>query len=329
MTTRRHALIAAGAASVGAACMPRYALAQPVEPLRVIGYLSPSATPSMRDEIFVAGLRELGWIEGKNIRIESRRSGNDLARLPALAEELVRLNVDLIVASSTPAVKAARDATRGIPVVSISADPLGNGFIASLGRPGGNITGISMMAPALTGKRLELLREILPKISKVAFLAHGSDPSHVLFIREAQEAGQTLGIRVDAQIVKNESELPQAFAAMKKQGAQALVVQPLFVNVLGLGPRIIELANRQRLPTVSDGDNFTELGGLLLYSPDPAAIYRRMAYYADRVLRGAKPADLPVEQPQTFAVTVNLKTAKELGIKIPQSILIRASKVIE
>ena len=116
---------------------------------------------------------------------------------------------------------------------------------------------------------------------------------------------------------------------MKKQGAQALVIQPLFVNVLGLGPRIIELANRQRLPTVSDGDNFTELGGLLLYSPDPAVIYRRMAYYADRVLRGAKPADLPVEQPQTFAVTVNLKTAKELGIKIPQSILIRASKVIE
>ena len=329
MTTRRHALIAAGAASVGAACMPLSGFAQPVEPLRVIGYLSPSATPSMRDEIFVAGLRELGWIEGKNIRIESRRSGNDLARLPALAEELVRLNVDLIVATSTPAVKAARDATRGIPVVSISADPVGNGFIASLGRPGGNITGISMMMPSLAGKRLELLREILPKISKVAFLAHGADPSHVAFVREAQDAGRTLGIRVDTQIIHGEGELPLAFAAMKKQGAQALGIQPLFVNTLGLGPRIIELANRQRLPAVGDGDKFTEIGGLLLFGPDPAAIYRRMAYYADRVLRGAKPADLPVEQPKTFVVEVNLKTAKELGIKIPQSILLRATKVIE
>ena len=324
MTTRRHTLIA-----VGAACMPLSGFAQPVEPLRVIGYLVPSATPSMRDEIFVAGLRELGWVEGRNIRIESRRSGNDLARLPALAEELVRLNVDLIVATTTPAVKAARDATRSIPVVSISADPVANGFVASLARPGGNITGISMMMPALAGKRLEMLREILPKLSKVAFLAHGSSPSHMLFVREAQEAGRTLGIRVDAQIIHGEGELPLAFAAMKKQGAQALLIQSLFVNTLGLGPRIIELANQQRLPAVGDGDNFADQGGLLLFGPDPAAIYRRMAYYADRVLRGAKPADLPVEQPQTFAVTVNLKTAKELGIKIPQSILLRATKVIE
>lgn len=325
MTARRQVLLAITAAAWG----PLRAHSQPAETIRVIGYLSPGASASMRDTIFVEGLRELGWIEGKNLRIETRRAANDFARLPALADELVRLKVDLIFATSTPAVQAAKNATQTIPVVTISADPVANGFVASLRRPGGNITGISMMAPALTVKRLELLREISPKLATVAFLAHGGDPAHTVFIREAEEAGRALGIRVRAHIVQRGEELPQAFAAMKKQGATGVMIQPLLINTVSLGPQVIALAAQHRLLSVTDGDSFTENGGLLFYGADPRAIYRRMAYYADRVLRGAKPAELPVEQPQTFEVAVNLQTARQLGVKIPQTILLRATKVIE
>lgn len=308
---------------------PFAALAQTAETVRVIGLLSPSAKPSLREQVFVESMRDLGWIEGKNLRIEMRRAGNDLARLPALAAELVRLNVDLIVTNATPAVLAAKNATSTIPIVSISADPVANGLVASLRRPGGNITGISMMASGLAGKRLELLQEISPKLKVVAFLAHGADPSHKIFIQEAVDGGRVLGIRVDAHIVQHEGDLTQAFSAMKQQGAQGLLIQPLFINQLGLAPQIIALAAKHRLPAVSEGDGYAEQGGLLFYGPDALAIYRRIAYYADRVLRGAKPADLPVEQPQTFAVVVNLVTAKQLGLKMPYSIMVRATKVIE
>ena len=325
MITRRTIVMATGATALA----PLSGFAQQAEKLRVIGYLSPSASPTMRDEVFLSGLRELGWIEGKNIRFEIRRAGNDLSRLPALADELVRLNVDLIFAQSTPAVLAAKNATKTIPIVSVSSDPAVNGIVASLGRPGGNITGISMMMPALAGKRLELLREIAPGIAAVAFLAHGGDPTHKVFIQETQDAGRSLGIRVDPHIIKDAGELPQAFAAMKKQGAAGVLIQPLFINTLGLAGPIIALCAQHRLLAVSEGDRFAEQGGLLYYGAEPSAIYRRLAFYTDRVLRGMKPADLPVEQPQTFEVAVNLKTAKALGVKIPHSILLRATKVIE
>ncbi len=325
MNTRRK-LVSAFFAALGSTPWP--AGAQPAEKIRVIGFLTLSEKPSLRDEIFTQGMRELGWIEGKNIRIEMRRAGNDIKRLAAMAQELVQLKVDLIVALSTPAVAAARDATSGIPIVSLSADPVANGFVASLRRPGGNITGLSMMHPVLAGKRLELLREIKPKIARVAFLAHGGDPAHKGFIAEMESAGKALGIRIDAVIVTHADQIDGAFVTMQKLRAEGLAIQPLFINTLGLGPRIAALANQQRLLSVADGDGFAEQGGLLFYGPDPTAMYRRVAYYADRVLKGANPAEFPVEQPTRFLVTVNLKTAKLIGVKMPYSIMVRANKVI-
>ena len=326
MNTRRK-LVFALAAALGSTPWP--ACAQPAEKMRVIGYLTLSEKPSLRDEIFTQGMRELGWIEGKNIRIEIRRAGNDIKRLAAMAQELVQLKVDLIVAQATPAVAAARDATRSIPIVSLSADPVANGFVASLRHPGGNITGLSMMHPVLAGKRLELLREIKPKIARVAFLAHGGDPAHKNFIAEMEKAGKVLDIQIDAVIVTDAVQLDDAFVTMKKLRAEGLAIQPLFINTLGLGPRIATLATSQRLLSIADGDGFAEQGGLLFYGPDPTAIYRRIAYYTDRVLKGTKPAELPVEQPLHFLAAVNMKTAKLLGVKIPQSIMVRATKVIE
>lgn len=323
----RRKLVCALATALAAAPWP--AFPQPAEKMRVIGYLTLSGKPALRDEVFLQGMRELGWIEGKNIRIETRRAGNDVKRLAAMAQELVQLKVELIVALSTPAVAAARDATRSIPIVSLSADPVANGFITSLPRPGGNITGLSMMMPVLAGKRLELLREINPKIARVAFLAHGNSPSHKNFIAEMEAAGKVLGIAIEPVIVTDAEQLDAAFAMMKQKRVEGVAIQPLLISTLGLGPRIAALANAQRLLSIGDGDHFAEQGGLLFYGPDPVAAYRRIAYYTDRVLKGANPAEFPVEQPTLFLVTVNLKTAKQLGVKIPHSIMVRATKVIE
>ena len=306
------------------------AQAQQTEKTRVIGYLSPANGPTVGTEVFRRGLRELGWFEGQNLRIEYRWAARRADRLPALADELVRLKVDLIVAQSTPAVQAAKTATATIPIVMGSAaDAEGSGFVASLARPGGNITGVSMMMSALAGKRLELLKEIVPKFSRVAYLAFGPDPAHKLFLKQTQEAGQSLKIRVHPVVVKGPEEFQNAFAAMKREGADALVVQPLFSNTLGLGPQVAELAATNRLPTISDGNGFAEEGGLMYYGPDNLAIYGRIAGYVDRILKGAKPADLPVEQPHKFQLVINLKTAKRLGLDVPQSLLSRADKVID
>src|SRR6185503_5256795 len=208
--------------------------AQQAEKVRVIGYLSPGAESSSRERAFQEQLRALGWVEGQNLRIEFRRAANDSSRLAAMAEDLVRLKVDVIVAQSTPAVQAAKKATSTIPIVmNAAADPLGSGFVASLARPGGNITGLSMMLPELAGKRLELLRDFLPKFSRVAFLGHGGDPAHKQFTQQTQEAGRKLGIQVQVLIVQKPDEFESAFAEMAKQKADALVIQPLFINTLG------------------------------------------------------------------------------------------------
>jgi putative ABC transport system substrate-binding protein len=303
--------------------------AQQTGKTRVIGILSLSAQPTLRDEVLERRLRDLGWIEGQNVRIEYRRAPNQVERLSTLAEELVRLPVDLIVAQSTPAVQAAKAATRTIPIVSISADPVGNGFVASLARPGGNITGVSMMNPELEGKQLELLREFLPRLSRVAYLAHGSDPSHRLFLQEAQGAGQRLGVRVQPLIVHGPEEFDSAFAAMRRARAEALIIQPLFGNTLGLGPQLAERAAQNGLATISSADVFADVGGLMVYAADPLATYERVAYYVDRVLKGTDPAELPVEQPIKFTLVINLKTAKRLGLTVAPSLLFRADKVIE
>ena len=275
-------------------------------------------------------MRDLGWIDGKNVRIEYRWADNKPERLAPLAEELVRLKVELIIASSTPAVQAAKSATTTIPIVmGPAADAEGSGFVASLARPGGNITGVSMMMPALSGKRLELLREVTPGLSRIAYLAYASTPDHKMFLQQTQEAGQVLKISVQAVVVGGAAEFEQAFAAMKAGRAEALIVHPIFSGQLGLGPRIAELANKHRLPTISDGPGFAEAGGLLYYGSDAAADFSRIAGYVDRILKGAKPADMPVEQTMKFQLVVNMKTAKQLGLKVPQSLLLRADRVIE
>lgn len=299
--------------------------------VRVIGYITPAAQASLRDEVFRKGLRDLGWAEGRNLRIEYRRGANEVGKLRAMADELVRMNVDMIVAQSTPAVHAARDAVAGsaVPLVVISADPLGSGVVSNLRRPGGNITGVSMMMPTLVPKRLELLREVVPKIATVGFLAHGGDPAVPIFTREVEEAGKRLGIRIVVQVSAAPAALEQAFDSLHKAKAEAVIVQPLWVNTLGLGPQIAELATRHRMLSIGDGDGFAEQGGLIFYGPDPLAIYGRLATYVDRILRGTKPGEIPVEQPSKFELVVNMKTARTLGLKFPQSVLVRADKVIE
>jgi putative ABC transport system substrate-binding protein len=275
-------------------------------------------------------LRDLGWIDGKNIRIEYRWGDNKPERLAPLAEELVRLNAELIVASSTAAVQAAKNATTTIPIImGAAADAEGSGFVASLARPGGNITGVSMMMPAMSGKLLELLREITPRLSRVAYLGYASDPGQKMFLMQTQEAGYVLKIGVQAVVVNSAAEFEHAFAAMKAGRAEALIVHPIFTGQLGLGSRIAELAKKHRLPTISDGPGFAEAGGLLYFGSDAPALFNRIAGYVDRILKGAKPADMPVEQPQKFQLLVNMKTAKQLALKVPQSLLLRADRVIE
>jgi putative ABC transport system substrate-binding protein len=237
--------------------------------------------------------------------------------------------VDVIVTRATPAVQAAKSATSTIPIVMASvADAVGSGFVASLARPGGNITGLTNIMPELAGKRLELLREIVPKLSRVAFLAHGGDPAHRLFIKEAQDAGQTLRMQVNALVIGSPEEIEVAFSAMARERAGALVVQPLFIGNLGYGQRIADLATRNRLPTTSDSRGFADAGGLMSYGPDTLALWRRAPFYVDKILKGSKPADLPVEQPMKFQLVINLKTAKQIGLTIPPNVLARADKVI-
>jgi putative ABC transport system substrate-binding protein len=209
------------------------------------------------------------------------------------------------------------------------ADPLGSGFVASLARPGGNITGTSLMHSEVVGKRLELLRALLPRLSRVAFLAHGGDPVYRLFVQEAQDAAERLGLQMQPVVIGSLEELDSAFVAMRSEQAEALIVQPLFMVVHGQGQKIAALAATHRLPTVSEGNQFAEDGGLLFYGPDRLAQLRRSVIFVDKILKGAKPGDLPVEQPLKFTLIINLKTAKTLGLTIPPTLLFQADEVIQ
>jgi putative ABC transport system substrate-binding protein len=247
-----------------------------------------------------------------------------------LAEELVGLKVDLIVAGATPAIQAAKNATSTIPIVMPSAaDPVGTGLVASLARPGGNVTGMSHMHPDLAGKRLELLKEILPKLSRVAFLGYAPGTGRQPFLKEEQDAAQSFRMRFQALMLRSPEEIEAAFSAITKERSGALIVQPTFIAPLGYGPRIAELAIKHRLPTVSDGFGFADTGGLMFYGPDTGTMHRRAAIYVDKILKGAKPADLPVEQPMKFEFVINLKTAKQIGVTIPQWTLMKADRVIK
>lgn len=275
------------------------------------------------------GLRELGYVEGQNIVFEHRFVDGKIDRLPEHAAELVRLKVDVIMARSTPVVRAVKNATNTIPIVISVPDAVGSGLVASLARPGGNITGTSSIMPELAGKRLELLREILPKLSRVAFLAHAGDPSHPQFIKELQEAAESVRLQVQPMVVKGPEEFESAFAAMARERAGAVIVQPLFAGVLGVAKPIAELATKNRLPTISDGLRFADAGGLIYYGPDQLALWRRIPIYVDKILKGANPGELPVEQPRKFELIINLKTAKQLGLTIPPNVLARADRVIK
>ncbi len=328
MNLRTIALISILA--VGLLAAPLRAEAQQAGKAYRIGYLSPgfpSGTPA-RTEAFRQRLRELGYIEGQNVVIEYRFAERKVKRLPDLAAELVRLKLDVIFAFSAPAVRALKKATTTLPIVTVSGDPVRAGFVASLARPGGNITGLANLTPELVGKRLELLKEVVPQVSRVAVLWSPDHPDAGLRMRETQSAAASLGIELQPLEVKGPNDLEGAFSAMKKERADALV--PLrTVHVMRQLQRIVELAAENRLPAMYDSRRFTKAGGLMSYGTVIADLDRRAATYVDKILKGAKPADLPIEQPTKYELIINLKTAKKLGLTFPPEVLMRASKVIK
>ena len=278
-------------------------------------------------EAFRLGLRELGYIEGKNLAIEWRSADANSERAGELAADLVRLKVSIIVASGTLAAEAARHATRKIPIVLASvADARGSGFVRNLARPGGNITGVSLNYPETTGKQLELLRQAIPGLSRVAFLGSTADSASWLFVEATERAGQRLGIQTQVFLVGGSDEFEGAFAAMRREQAGALIVQPVFLDSIR---RIVELANRNHLPTVSFRRSFAEAGLLFSYGADQRESWRRAAIYVDKILKGAKPGNLSVAEPSKYELVVNLKTAKTLGLTVPPSVMGRADGVIQ
>jgi putative tryptophan/tyrosine transport system substrate-binding protein len=300
---------------------------QPAKVYRIAVLSSRLGPMSTREGAFQEGLRKLGYVEGRNITIEYRYAEEKLDRIPGLVAELVGSKVDVIVAVSTPAIEAAKNATKTIPIIMAGvSDPVGTGFVASLARPGGNITGFSLQSSELTGKRLELLKEVVPKLSRVAFLVHGQDRGNRLFVKEAQDAGESLGMQIQPLAVAGLEEIEGSFPAMVRERIGGLVVQPIFVSTHGL--RIADLAARNRLPTISDPMEFADAGGLMSYGPSRSALWWRAATYVDKILKGTKPADLPVEQPTKFEFVINLKAAKEIELTIPPNVLARADRVI-
>ena len=318
------------AGTVTLLAVPLAAEAQPTGKVYRIGYLaiaSPTASgPSM--DAFRQGLREFGWVEGQNVSIEYRFADGETARLPGLAAELVRLNVDLIFAVSSPPAKAAQRATDSVPIVfSGVADAIGVGLVPRLARPGGNITGFTTSNVELSGKRLELLKEAVPKLTHVAVFMNPTNPQVRAFRRETTAAAVPLGLTLEFIDVADPGQLPKAFAAITSQ-AQALLILPDPVIGTGMAQvRIAELALEIRLPTMERSRRFADVGGLMGYGTNLQE--REAARYVDRILRGAKPGDLPVQQPTKFELVINLKTAKALGLTIPPSLLLRADQVIE
>jgi putative ABC transport system substrate-binding protein len=273
-------------------------------------------------------LAELGYVEGQNIRFEYRGAYGQVDRLPSLAEELVHLNVDVIVAVATPEVQAAHQATRKIPIVMVAVvDPVASGLVASLARPGGNITGLSLLSAELSGKRLELLKEVVPGVSRVAVLWNPTNPSNALQIGATKVAAQALGVQLQPLEVRGPQDLERAFQAATRGRAGALIAldDPVLVTHR---TRIVTRAAKIRLPAMYGLTGYAKVGGLMTYGPNIPDLFRQAAVFVGKILKGAKPADLPVEQPTKFELVINLKTARALGLAIPESILLRADEVI-
>jgi putative ABC transport system substrate-binding protein len=316
-----------GALAGGLLAGPVAANAQQAGKVARIGYLSPltASVDSPHSQAFRQGLRVLGYVEGQNLVIEDRYADGRFGRLPDLALELVRLKVDVIVAAPTPAIRAAQQATRTIPVVmAFSGDPIGEGFVAGMARPGRNITGLSASVAEMATKRMEFLKVIVPAMSRVAFLANAATVRQAISGTEA--AGRTLGVQVSTVLVRNPSGLDDAFSTVEKARVGGLIVD---LTLQDQWKQIVEFALKSRLPTMSGPRDFIEAGGLVAYGPDYSDLFRRAATYVDKILKGAKPGELPVEQATKFELIINLKTAKALGLTIPPSLLQRADQVIE
>ncbi len=305
--------------------------AQPAGKLYRIGMLETRSTVlnAANIDAFRQGLQELGYKEGQNLEIVYRSSDGRDERFPGLASELVRLKVDLILTRGTPAALAAKSATRTIPVVmAASGDPVASGLVASLGRPGGNVTGLSLFNVEMYAKRVELLKEVLPKLARIAAIFNMGNPVTASQWNVVEASARSLGIQAQLLDVRRPEDLPRAFDAAAKQRAQALIVGLDGVTQGNLRP-IAERAAKQRLPSIYGAKEYADFGGLITYGASDPHMYRRAATFVDKIFKGAKPADLPVEQPTTFELVINLKTAKALGLTIPQSVLARADEVIQ
>jgi len=325
-TQLRRLLVSTGV-GIGLLVLPIAAYTQAAVKVHRIAVLGNENAPPW--EAFRQGLRDLGYVEGRNISIESRWSEGKSDRHPALAIELVGLRPDVIVASGTQAIRAAKQATTTIPIVmAVSAYPDKIGLVESLASPGGNVTGLSNFGPTLNGKLFELLKELAPNVSRVALLWNPASPVELLTFRELQAAASAAGVEIQSVEVRSPDDLPTAFAAVGAQGAQALLAHANPVNYKGR-QLIADYALRKRIPSIYQEKIFVEAGGLMSYAPSFNDLFRRAATYVDKILKGAKPADLPVEQPAKFELVINLKTAKAIGLTIPQSILLRADRVIE
>ena len=298
--------------------------AQPANVPR-IGVLGLVSTPERDQTQFREGLHERGYIEGQSILVDYRWvAAGQADRLNDLAVEFVRLPVDLIVALSTPSVQAAKRATTVLPIVMSAADPVETGLVASLARPGANITGIAAMTTELGGKCVELLRELQPAVPHVAVLVHTTDPFARPFLEHIQAAAGSVGVQVYPVVVRGDEEVDGAFRAMVQEGVGAVIVQPILAT-----PRAAALAIQHHLPAIAPRLAFAEVGGLMAYAANRASLWRSVAAYVDKILKGAKPADLPVERPMQFDLVINLKTAQALGITLPPLLLFQAAQVIQ
>jgi putative tryptophan/tyrosine transport system substrate-binding protein len=283
---------------------------------------------SSRIEVFRQGLRDLGYLEGKKISLEYRYAEGKLDRLPHLAAELVHLKVDVILTAGEFATLAAKNATRTIPIVfAVTEDAVESGLVSSLARPGGNATGLTVLAAELGGKRLELLKESFPKVARVAFLWPSGGPRGNVPFTEMEATAKALGLKLQSLPVRGLDDFEPAFEAAKREGAHALVTTPTAV-INAQRDRIVDFAAKNRLPAMYAGPEFVEAGGLMSYAPSYTDLYRRAATFVDKILKGTKPADLPVEQPKKFEFIINLKAAKQIGLTIPPNVLARADKVI-
>ena len=307
------------------------AQAQQPTKLSRIGFLNAASTSALagRLDAFRQGLTELGYIEGKNIVVEYRYADAKADRLPALAAELVGAKLDLIVAATTPGVLAVKKASATVPIVFVDiSDPVANGLVASLARPGGNITGLTIFGAELSGKRLELLKETAPNVARVALLWNSANPSNELMWKETQAVAHELRVQLISLEVRSSTDFDSALETALREHAQALIAapEPLINTHL---KRIVEFAAKNRLPAMYGAPEVVNAGGLLVYAPSYTDEYRRAAIYVEKILKGAKPGDLPVQQPGKFELLINLKTAKQIGLTIPPNVLARADKVIK